>query len=111
MKAYTLWDKTSYEGYVTVVFAETATTAKVIALNYTDDLADARYINIRAKRVPELDKAYKGHAVMDWDNDDDRLLLVKHGFHCYEPDADFCEHCSAWEFCEYRVGVEYDVDV
>jgi hypothetical protein len=50
MKAYQVSDKTSWEGYSTVVFAETRGKAKAIALN-TDACEGAEYIDIKCYRV------------------------------------------------------------
>ncbi len=98
MKAYYAMDKQNDEGSCTVVFAESRGKAKAIAIT-TDTCEDAEYINIQCRRLPELDKYYKGRTEMDWNNDKDRIILVKHGWHClYECyDGDLC---PAKEWCE-----------
>lgn len=100
MKAWRVEDLDSCESYVTVVFAETRSQAKLNALA-TDTCEDAEYIRIRATRVKELDSAYKGKPEMDWYDPEDRLLMVRElGMYCYEPDYEVeCPRCSAREEC------------
>jgi len=76
MKAYRVWDSEAVEGYSTVVFAENASKAKRMAMR-TDTCEDAEYINIRARRFPEMDDKYRGAWEIDWYNDDDRRALVE----------------------------------
>ena len=89
-----------YEDYQTVVFADTPSKAKVIAMS-TDSLMDAPYLEIRAVRMPDMDAEYRGHSEMEWDNIEDRRALVKHGWFCLEPDRiDDCAECPVRDECE-----------
>ena len=101
MKAYHVWDEDNDEGYSIVIFAETRSKAKTAA-RWTDACEDAEYIRIRAKRLPALDKEYRGREVMDWSNDLDRIALVKQGWHCHPEywDPDDCETCPAADWCD-----------
>lgn len=100
MKAWKAEDKYSSEGYSTVVFAETASKAKAIALN-TDACEDANYTDLRVTRLKELDSAYRGLDEMDWYHPDDRIALVKHGWTCWEPDPEIdCADCPAASVCD-----------
>ena len=70
------------EGYYAdcafVVFAESANKAKSIGLglfryaNY-----DCRYIDIKAERMPLLDKFYKGEEEIDYYNPEVKKILVE----------------------------------
>lgn len=100
MKAYSVRDKNS--DYSTVVFAETSGKAKAIAIT-TDAFNDYEFTEISARRIPELDKYYRGLDEMDWNNDEDRIAMVKDGnFSCsyefFEPDD--CETCPAKQWCQ-----------
>lgn len=104
MKAYRAWDENCYENYSTVVFAENAAKAKAIALT-SDACEDARFTDIRVKRLPEMDKHYRGLPEVDWYNDEDRKALVALGWHCYEAESWECAGCVAKEICEeYKEG-------
>ena len=97
MKAYNVRDKNSF--YSTVVFAESSNKAKAIAM-HTDACEDVPYTDIRTKRMPTLDKYYRGLDEMDWYDDADRIALVKDGkFHCFENSE--CPNCPAKEYCDY----------
>ena len=93
-----------YSSYSEIVFADTPGKAKSLALN-TDEFcrSDWDYTDLKAKRVPELDSAYRGRLWMEWDNMDDRVAMVKKaGFVC-DPDyanLEDCEGCGATEWCE-----------
>ena len=109
MKAYTVRDKESYEGTMTVVFAESSGKAKALARS-TRSCEDAEFINIRCNRSPEFDKCYsEGKIEMEWENVDDRIALVKAGWMCAdEHDCDY-ENCSAAEYCVRRLEeMEYE---
>ncbi len=97
MKAYEAWDAGSYEGYNTVVFAETANAAKVIAMG-TEACEDAEYIDIRVKRLPEMDGHYRGRSEIDWDDPEDRKALVSLGWACFETSR-LCDYCPAKSVC------------
>ena len=99
MKAYIIHDLKGYADYSTVVFAETSGKAKAIAIT-TDAFNDYEFTEISARRVPALDKYYRGLDEMDWYDDDDRIALVKDGnFHCFETEE--CPNCPAKQCCDY----------
>lgn len=108
MKAYSVTDKNEC-AFSTIVFAETAGKARMLAQR-TDACEDVEFTDIWARRVPELDDAYRGRDEMDWMNDADRVRMVKDaGYHCsYEVDISEtkCKECPAFEWCdraeEYR---------
>lgn len=105
MKAYSVRDKNSF--YSTVVFAESVNKAKAIAI-HTDTCDDSCYTDIRTKRIPALDKYYRGKKETDWYDDDDRIAMVKDGkFHCFE-DAE-CPNCPAKKYCDYCEDEEASV--
>lgn len=100
MKAWSVTDDEEYL-YTTIVFAETRGQARVIARS-TDACEDVDFIHIRALRRPQLDKYYRGEPEMDWNNDEDRIAMVKDGMYCsYEVDVDQdkCERCPAHRWC------------
>ena len=87
-----------YEGYATIVFAETRNKAKYLAVQYQG----YSYDEMRAVRMPQLDK-YAGDKpyVMDFEDDKDRLIMVRDaGFGCIEPEYDDCEKCVAKDYCK-----------
>ena len=103
MKAWQAYSEDS-EGSV-VVFAETAGKAKQTALK-TDELCEERYIDIRVKRLPKIDRFYKeGKSIADWNEDEDiRFELVKeYNWSCLEPSVECCEACPAEEYCNYSM--------
>lgn len=101
MKAYLVREKDQF--CATVVFAETVGKAKMLALS-TDCCEYARFIDIEAHRQPQVDKYYKeGKWHLDWENPQDRIVLVKEcGFWCGEEAFEYedCELCSAKEYCD-----------
>lgn len=100
MKAWYAWNE--YTGYATVVFAETRGQAKSVAM-YTDTFdGDWDFTEIRVYRRPKLDAEYRGRDEMDWDNDADRLALIKHGFSCHDDvfDTWYCERCAGKDICD-----------
>lgn len=101
MKAYLVREKDQF--CATVVFAETAGKAKMLALS-TDCCENARFIDIEVHRQPQVDKYYKeGKWHLDWENPQDRIVLVKEcGFWCGEEAFEFddCELCSAKQYCD-----------
>ena len=100
MKAWRAEDKYNSEGYATVVFAETASKAKLAAL-CSDACEDAAYTDIRVRRIKDLDAAYRGLTEMDWYNADDRVALVEHGWYCLEPEYKTdCPDCPAAGICD-----------
>lgn len=101
MKAWSVTDDEEYL-YTTIVFAETRGQARVIARS-TDACEDVDFIHIRALRRPQLDKYYRGEPEMDWNNDEDRIAMVKDGMYCsYEVDLlpGECMACPAHKWCE-----------
>ena len=107
MKAYKISDLKGYCEYSTIVFAESRGKAKAIAIT-TDSFNDYDYTEISARRVPKLDKYYRGLDEMDWFDDTDRIAMVKEaGFSCspeYWEEED-CERCPAKQWCS-RCEVE-----
>ena len=100
MKAWLVREKDEY--MATVVFAETRGKARAIA-QYTDACEDCDFCDIEVHRKPNMDKYYKdGKTEMDWDNPQDRIILVKEcGFQCAEIEYADCDECSAKEFCDF----------
>ena len=92
MKAWLVREKDEF--CAEVVFAETRSKAKVLALS-TDCCEDAKFIDIEAHRMPQADKYYKyGKWHLDWENPQDRIVLVKEcGFWCGYEAFDF-EDCE-----------------
>ena len=110
MKAWLVREKDEF--CATVVFAETRGKARALAL-CTDACEDANFCDIEVSRKPNLDKYYKeGKKEMDWDNDSDRIALVKEcGFYCEYFDMGECEDCPAKEYCcEYELRKEESED-
>lgn len=103
MKAYLVRDEQSDFDYCTVVFAETRGKAKQEAL-CADACMDAEFTNISARRIPQLDRFYRGRTEMDWYNDKDRLAMVRYaGMRCSDEvttDEAECEECPAKDYCE-----------
>lgn len=90
MKAYLVKEVNGVYDYATVVFAETRNKAKVIGMNAGPfEGTGLDYMDVEATRIPKLDKYYCGKKEMDWDNDEDRIAMVKDGnFSCsyeFEP--------------------------
>lgn len=86
----------------TIVFAETASKARYIVMRSELIGEDLEFKDIHVRRVPELDKYYRGQTEMDWYNAEDRLAMVRDaGFRCDEDsfDPDECNGCSAKEYC------------
>lgn len=112
LKAYICRDEDSCENYSTVVFAESRSKAKVLAL-YSDAFDGAEYTGIRVRRCKALDDSYRGHSEMSWYDTLDRIdLCDKAGFRCEEPDRDECPECCASDYCEdyqdYLADLEYE---
>jgi len=99
MKAWKARDNEALENWETVVFAETASEAKMIAMS-TDCCEEAQYIDIRVNRVKKLDECYRGEPEMDWYNDQDRLAMILAGWRCDET-SDDCENCIGRDECEH----------
>ena len=83
----------------TVVFAETRGKARELGA-HTDCCEGLEFTEVKVYRCPELDNEYRGHWEMDFYNEQDRLALVKQGFHCEEPDPKECAACNAFAYCD-----------
>ena len=107
MKAYTVQDRVD-PLFSTVVFAETAGKARAIA-QHTYVCEDLNFTDIRVLRLPALDKFYRGKSEMDWDNMEDRIVMVKFAnYECSsEIDNPECEVCHAKVWCG-RYGREHE---
>ena len=86
-----------------VVFAETRGKARALAL-HTDACEDAKFTDIEVSRMEVADKYYKeGKCELDWNNDEDRIALVKDcGFRC-DPDWfewEDCLECTGRQHCD-----------
>ena len=100
MKAYSVRDKNS--DYSTVVFAETSGKAKAIAI-HKNACEDSYYTDIRTKRIPDLDKYYRGLDEMDWFDDADRIALVRDAGYSCDPECwegEDCTRCPAKMSCK-----------
>ena len=103
MKAYVVSDRKGYSDFSVIVFAENRGKAITAALG-TDEFPyqDWSFTELRAIRMPQLDKCYRGHWRMDWDDPADRLAMVKDcGYYCADDafDPDECSKCDAKEYC------------
>lgn len=103
MKAWYVTDRKGYSDYAVIVFAETRGKAIASALG-TDEFPrfDWDFTELLARREPALDGAYRGAWRMEWDNDADRLAMVKWGgYYCNDDafDPDECERCSGKDYC------------
>lgn len=99
MKAWRAYDVESCGSYSTVVFAETASKAKAVAMS-SDCFEDALYTDIRVNRLKEMDSHYRGNNEMEWYNDEDRKALVHIGWSCEEPSWE-CDTCIAKDECRW----------
>lgn len=101
MKAYSATDKNEWM-FSTVVFAETAGKAKAIA-QHTEACELSDFTDICVRRIPALDKFYRGKQEMDWNDPDDRAAMVRYGnFECSDEvdvSEEKCSECSAAEWC------------
>lgn len=107
MKAYKAYDSRDCL-YSEVVFAETANKAKSNAM-WSDTMEDVDYIHIRVRRVPALDRFYRGRMFLNWYNSDDRIAMVRYGKYQCADDFD-CEmdECPAKEYCERYKEIQDD---
>lgn len=98
MKAWAVTDRND-PLYTNIVFAETRGAAMSVARLYPA-CEDLEFTEVRAVRVPELDRFYRGIPAMDWYNTDDRIAMVRYGgMYCsYEVDTE-CETCTANKWC------------
>lgn len=110
MKAYKISDLKGYCEYSTIVFAETSGKAKAIAIT-TDAFNDYEFTEISARRVPKLDKYYRGLDEMDWFDDADRIALVRDGGYSCDPEyweEEDCEKCPAKQWCDRYEDKEWN---
>lgn len=104
VKAYYARDAKSFENFATVVFAEDRSKAKLAALS-SDAFEDSEYIDIRIRRMPELDFLYKGKSEIDWYDQETRIIMVRdHGWSCLEYSWE-CDNCAARKYC--RIDDEF----
>lgn len=113
VKAYEVTDRNRDEDTAYIVFAESRSKAITIAMYGADGaFDDYRYIELRAIRIPALDKYYRGYPVMNWMDDADRIAMVRYcGFYCsHEVNVSFdkCLACPAHEWCERFEGMNED---
>ena len=104
MKAWKVYDREGYTPYSVITFAETRGKAVTNALG-SDEFpsGDWEFMELKAVRMPQLDKFYRGLIRMDWYDDGDRIALVTDaGYRCDDDsiDPDWCERCAAKEYCE-----------
>ena len=99
MKAWRAYDADICGDYSTVVFAETASKARSVAMG-TDALEGALYTDIRVNRLKKMDDHYRGASEVDWYNDEDRKTLVSLGWSCEEPSWE-CDTCVARDECRW----------
>lgn len=103
MKAWNVTDKNGDVGMSFIVFAETRGKA-ISQVNHDGAFDWYSYTELRALREPALDRFYNGRGQMDWNDDEDRIAMVRYaGFRCpYEIDVDQerCEECAAHLWCE-----------
>lgn len=88
---------------MTVVFAETRAKAHLRAMS-TECCEGSEWNEVRVVRCPEMDKRYHGFSEMNWDDPEDRIVLVKEcGWHCGGEyyDSNDCKKCPAAEWCDY----------
>ena len=115
MKAWYVTDRKGYSDYAIIVFAETRGKAIASAIG-TDEFPkyDWYFTELFARREPALDGAYRGAWRMEWDNDDDRLAMVRWGgFHCDDDsfDPDYCAKCSGKDYCSrYEEYLDEEVE-
>ena len=106
IKAYQVSGKDNF--FSTVVFAESRGKARALALS-TDCCEDENFIDVKVYRLPIADSQYKGRLEMQWENQQDRLFLVKEcGWHCdsdYVNYAEPCEDCIAKKYCDLYVAI------
>lgn len=106
MKAYEVYTDFSEVGSG-IVFAENVGKAKGKAIRL-EIFHDKRFIDIRVKRLPELDGMESEEPADNlWLNEKIRTILVKeHGWQCNEPNVyEKCENCCAKEYCDYYLDI------
>ena len=115
MKAYRVTDKQGVCDCAAVIFAETREKARVIAMHsetfeWYDFLG---YTDFHVRRIPALDKYYRGVSEMDWNNAEDRIEMVKEAWFVCSYDYDKtelgCKECPAKKWCIRYHGAECEV--
>ena len=93
---------TDYSEGSAIVFANTRNEARKKA-QFTQVCEDMPYIDIRAKRLKEIDGMENCEPRDNyWLNDDIRLILVKkYDWACVEPINEDCDKCIAKQYCHY----------
>lgn len=115
MKAWYVTDRKGYADYAIIIFAETRGKAMSKAIG-TDEFPkyDWDFTDLYARREPALDGSYRGAWRMEWDNDSDRLAMVRWGgYYCGEDtfDPDDCKNCVAKVCCpRYEEYLEWEKD-
>ena len=96
MKAWKVTDLC--DQYSTIVFAESRNKARLEAM-YTDVCDDMEYLEINPRRAKWADELCRGRREVDWYEDEDRILMVQHGWCCDDADTDECRACPAKNWC------------
>lgn len=108
MKAYMV--QTDWTEQCDIVFAETANKAKSAALG-RGICEDVDYIDIHVKRLPEIDKFYKGVQYDEYfwrDLEVRKILIEKYGWYCLYPFHEECERCQLCEeYEQIKEEIEY----
>ena len=100
MKAWRVSDNKCECG-TAIVFAETRAKAIYAALTFDDQFEDCKWIDMWAKRFSQYDQYYNGKTIVDWNDLEDRVRLVKEfGWCCAESESWMCTNCPAKEWCE-----------
>lgn len=109
-KAYMI--SADYADCSEVVWAESSGKTKRIALDSCESMWDLRFIDLRAKRLPEVDLLYSGKAIADWYDMEIRIKLVsEYGWHCAEPDYRDCKVCPANSYCDTWEELQEDAEM
>lgn len=112
MKAYKV--KNLVNGNFAIVFAKNGSKAKSYAFTYTDYFDGYDYCELCAYRTPTIDKYYqKGKKAMDWQNQNDRLAIVKElGIGCDYDTYNIAEYqkCKAKNYCDtYEEKIDNEI--
>ncbi len=85
-----------------IVFADSRNEAKKAALGH-DALDGARYVELRAKRIPEIDDMENCEPKNNyWENGEIRKIMCKeYAWACIEPQEGDCDKCAAREVCYF----------
>ena len=87
------------------------TTAEIIPCGSVSTPKTYEFLEIHVRRAKNLDKYYKGKREMDWDNDEDRIAMVRDAnFACNDDYLEYldCITCPAKELCStYEKNKDY----